>query len=197
MARPRTYDPEAVLDEALKVFWSRGYEQTSIQDLVDATGVQRYGLYESFGDKHALFLSALRRYKEVWVGGILGDLLDEEASVAEVLAFFERLEVIAPADVAPAGCFLCNSAAELGGHDEDVDRIVCDYMDLLHASFERALRNARERGELSEAIDPESHARYLAGVVLGVSLHKRTPAGEAALRTFVDTALGPLRAAAH
>lgn len=192
MARPRRYDPEEALDRAVEVFWERGYGDTSVQDLVDATGVQRYGLYESFGDKRELFLAALRRYERVWITGILGSLESEDASLPELLAFFERLKAAPPHRDSPDGCLLCNTATELGGEDADADAVVQEYVQRLHSVFRAALERAVARGEVGGEIEPVRYSQFLAGVVLGVGVHKRTVVGHRALEAFVDTALAAL-----
>src|SRR5512141_666494 len=64
MGRPRQFDPDQVLGQAMQLFWSKGYEATSLDDLLAETGLARQSLYNGFGDKHALFLAALRRYDE-------------------------------------------------------------------------------------------------------------------------------------
>lgn len=193
MARPKSYDPEAALDAAVCVFWEKGYGDTSIQDLVDGTGVQRYGLYETYGDKHGLFIAALRRYERVWVSQVIGDLESEDASLPQILGMFDRLKHYGDDESSPAGCLLCNTATELGRADRSVAGVVEGYVERLQQGFGAALRRARERGEVDRDLDPESTAVYLAGLVLGVSVYRKTLTPKKQVHSFIETALERLR----
>ena len=91
MARPKAFDEEVVLDRAVEVFWAKGYEATSIQDLVDAMGIQRGSLYATFGGKHQLFLTALDRYGEVVVKKLLAILESKPSALESIEQFFAQL----------------------------------------------------------------------------------------------------------
>src|ERR1051326_3516607 len=84
MARHKEFDREEALQKAMEVFWERGYEATSIQDLVEQMGINRQSLYDTFGDKHALYLAALDHYREV-EGGKMFKLLERQGSVKKTL----------------------------------------------------------------------------------------------------------------
>ena len=193
MSRPRTYDPDEVLNRAVRVFWEKGYRHTTVEDLVEGTGVQRYGLYESFGDKHGLFLAALERYESDWVGQMLEELEDPDASLPGILSVFAKLRAAVTTETAPPGCLLCNTASELADEDPEAAAIVGRYVERLREGFRAALERARARGELPPEIDPPTRADYLAGVVLGSCVYVKTPAGPEAVRTFLDAAVATLR----
>lgn len=192
MARPRQYDPEQALDRAVRLFWEQGYRDTSVQHLVDATGVQRYGLYEEHGDKRGLFLACLERYESVWVTQALGDLAEEGASLPQLLAFFERLRQSAHHRTEPPGCLLCNTATELGEEDAAAAALVEKYVRRLKSLFERALTNAKEQGELGSAIDPVGYSAYLAGIVLGGGVYMKTSMPTTAIDAYFRLAIAPL-----
>ncbi len=115
MPRAPRYKKDETLDRALHLFWQNGYLNTSIEDLVEATGVQRYGLYQNFGSKHDLFLSALGRYQEVYITHRLRDLEGENAGLDEIKSVINGLAVFADSPLGRFGCLLCNTAVELGG----------------------------------------------------------------------------------
>jgi TetR/AcrR family transcriptional regulator, transcriptional repressor for nem operon len=110
MARPREFDTEEALDRATEVFWERGYEATSIQDLVDALGINRASLYATFGDKAKLFESVLQRYDAV-VTSAVTKTLDPPASGRQAMAhYFAALIEHATSARGPRGCLALNTA---------------------------------------------------------------------------------------
>ncbi len=90
MARPREFERDVVLDRAMQVFWSRGYEATSIQHLVDRMGIQRGSLYDTFGDKRALFFAAINRYDRVVTAKLVA-VLEEPGSGKDAIRRLFRL----------------------------------------------------------------------------------------------------------
>ncbi|HZJ55380.1 MAG TPA: helix-turn-helix domain-containing protein [Myxococcaceae bacterium] len=106
MARPREFDVDEALDRATEVFWTRGYEATTVQDLVEALGVNRASLYATFGDKAQLFDAVLDRYGQQ-VNGVIGAALAPPAAGAEaVRAWFMALIRMATQPAGPRGCLL-------------------------------------------------------------------------------------------
>ena len=146
MARHKTYSPTDVLERALPVFWQNGYAATSIGDLVEATGVQRYGLYDTFTDKHTLFLQVLDHYQESVIMALFRDLNTEEASWNSIRAFFSHLLALAAEPDGRYGCLMCNSATELAARDVDVAQRFRDYENLLTAIFSQAIQRGQELG---------------------------------------------------
>jgi TetR/AcrR family transcriptional repressor of nem operon len=189
MPRPRAYDRTELLDQAVRVFWEKGYGGTSVQDLVDATGVQRYGLYESFGDKHGLFLEALERYHATVIAGLLRELERPGAALPEIRALLERLARTAERPGATRGCLLCNTAAELGEDDPEAALRVDAYMRRLSRAFQGALIRARGLGQVPEALNADQTARFLTGVLVGGSIQARTPVGRRCVPALFRTAL--------
>lgn len=193
MPRSPTYDRTTLLDQAVRVFWEKGYWDTSISDLVQATGVQRYGLYQSFGDKHGLFLEALERYQRTVIAGLLRPLEKEGAGLGEIDAFLDRLADKALTPGAARGCLMCNTAAELGQDDPEVAVRVEDYTRRMRRAFRSALIHARAIGQLPAAFNAEDASRFLTGVVIGMSVYARTPGGGQAVQPFLREAKRALR----
>ena len=193
MPRARSYDRTRLLDHAVRVFWEKGYASTSIRDLVEATGVQRYGLYESFGDKHGLFLSALERYQDTVIAGLLRELERPGAALPEILALLDRLADTARRPGAARGCLLCNTAAELGEDDAEAAARVDRYIRRLTRAFQAALIRARSLGQVPGELNADRFSRFLTGVVVGGSVQARTREGRRsvpALFQVARTALG-------
>ena len=192
MPRAPTYDRTRLLDRAIRVFWEKGYAGTSIRDLVDATGVQRYGLYESFGDKHGLFLSALERYQETVISGLLRELERPGAALPEILGLLDSLTMTAERPGAARGCLLCNTAAELGEDDAEAAEVVDAYSRRLSRAFQAALIRARSLGQVPPELNAVRLSRFLTGVVVGGSVHARTAEGRRCLPALFHVARNAL-----
>jgi AcrR family transcriptional regulator len=109
MARPREFDVDEALDRATEVFWARGYEATSVQDLVDALGVNRASLYSTFGDKAQLFEAVLERYGQQVNGAVFQALDPPAAGAKAVRAWFSALIAAATQPRGPRGCLMINT----------------------------------------------------------------------------------------
>jgi TetR/AcrR family transcriptional repressor of nem operon len=192
MARPREFDREAALDRAMDAFWSKGYEATSIEDLVARMGIQRGSLYGTFGDKRALFLTALERYQHV-VSRELFDALEAPGSGLEAIRRFFRLRVEGALDRRrPPGCLVTNSAVELSGRDRGAAARVNGSLVKMEAAFHRALLRARAAGELSPARDLRALARFLTSSAQGLSVMAKAFPDRAILEDVVSVVLAAL-----
>jgi len=118
MPRPRTFDREDVLDRALETFWCQGYEATSMQDLVDAMGINRASLYNAFGSKHELFMEVLKHYEMQRLRRVIDTLRQASSAKEAIRDVFERA-----ADEActsdQRGCLLTNTATEMCARDAE------------------------------------------------------------------------------
>lgn len=174
VTRPKEFELEVVLDRAMQVFWSRGYEATSIQHLVDRMGIQRGSLYDTFGDKRALFFAAIERYDRVVTAKLLATL-DGPTSGKEAIERFFRLKVeLALAPRRPRGCLVTNSAAELASRDRGAAARVAAVMTKLEAAFQRAVVRAQQAGEVDRTRDPRALARFLTSSAQGLSVMAKT-----------------------
>ena len=193
MARPKEFDPETALGKAMGVFWHRGYANTSIDDLVEGTGVNRYGLYSTFGGKRELFKTALRQYYRHMARRFQSDLRREDASLPEIREFFEGLAELVRSGQGRDGCMICNTATELAPHDAEIGGMVRDLLDDLGGVFSRALDNARERGEVSAVIDPGKTGHYLVGVLQALAVLGRASVDEQTISDIIEVALSRLQ----
>ena len=194
MPRVPEYDADDALDRALHHFWQHGYSNTSIEQLVEATGVQRYGLYQSFGSKHDLFLAALRRYNEIYISHRLRELEQEDASLDAINHTISNLATFSESPLGRFGCLLCNTAVELGARDEASDLEVGRYVTRLRTAFQRTLTTARGNGELDPTTDTAILSDFLSGVVVGASVYARTQVQPGAVRAMLETAIPRINA---
>jgi TetR/AcrR family transcriptional repressor of nem operon len=193
MARPRKFDSEQVLDDAMREFWARGYRDTSVEDLVAATGLAPGSLYNAFhGGKRELFVGALERYSKLVVPQKMGALDQPGASLADVRAYFDGLVQDLLSEDGRIGCLMVNSTMELAAIDSEVGAIVRQHMARLERNVARALRTARERGEIPASIDPAARATLLMATGMGLMVVGKTNPGKEVLQTIVDSAFADL-----
>jgi TetR/AcrR family transcriptional regulator, transcriptional repressor for nem operon len=190
VARQKEFDPDDALDRAMRLFWERGYEKTSMQDLVERMGVHKRSMYDTFGDKHTLYVRALDRY----IGAAEQDQLVavEQATGARdaIRALFAS--AVNHGSKQPRGCFAVNSAAETALADPQVAGCVRR----LFAGSERLLLElvtlAQQTGEASPQHDPEVLAAALHNAWIGLRVQARAGLGKTKLSAMVDGMLAML-----
>jgi TetR/AcrR family transcriptional regulator, transcriptional repressor for nem operon len=188
MGRPREFDERAVLDAAQTAFRTHGYAGTSLQDLMDATGLGKGSLYAAFGDKHALYLRALDDYASSSVRGV-GEALERRPALE---ALREHLLGVARSSAAGPSCLLASSTAELAGVDADVGQRVQEAVRTLEGCFARAVARAQAEGDVDPDADPEALGGLLLAVSRGLEAlgHAGTP--EASLVRTAEAAIAGL-----
>jgi TetR/AcrR family transcriptional regulator, transcriptional repressor for nem operon len=182
-SRPLSQDR---LDEAMLLFWEKGYSDTSIEDLMARTGLHRAAIYGQFGSKKKLFKALLARYRANVTARRLAPLKASGAAFAELKQLFHQFRDTQATPVGRLGCLMCLTAAEVSPHDASIARIVSSYLGELRVLFRRASVNSRRRGEVRSGIDVDQVADYLTGAVLGLMALARAPAPRAAVIHYVD-----------
>ncbi|MGR9101059.1 MAG: TetR/AcrR family transcriptional regulator [Gammaproteobacteria bacterium] len=168
MARSKAFNEEAVLDKAVQVFWAKGYEATSMQDLVDAMGIQRGSLYAAFGSKQDLFLKSLKRYGEVVVNRLLEILESRPSAVESIELFFAQLVEHLITAGPLRSCLVTNSAIERGLSDEATKQKVLHLLNAIENGFYQALLRARNNGEIAGDLDLKSLAGFMTSSMQGL-----------------------------
>jgi TetR/AcrR family transcriptional regulator, transcriptional repressor for nem operon len=170
VARPRGFDESEALDRAMRTFWAKGYEATSLDDLCAATGLGRSSLYATFGDKRALFLRALDHYERASAARVEAALERPGPLRASVAAFVATLIDEIVAGPGRRGCFIGNTAAELARSDRVAATRVQRSLAHRERAFHKAIERAVERGELPRATDARALARFLTSGIQGLRL---------------------------
>lgn len=189
MAGKKAFDPQQVLEKAMNAFWERGYEGISIEDLVQCTGIGRGSLYDTFGDKHSLYLAALERYL-VSISIQTTALLEHVGTLQEVLehlfqANIDRLL----SDLARRGCFLVNASLEMAPHDPDVAQKVKAAYAGSEEAYAAMLLKAQATGELDRTHDPHQLARFLLATLVSLRVLARTSVDRETLQDIMRIAL--------
>lgn len=192
MARHKEFNREEVLDRAIEVFWAHGYEATSIQELVDSMGINRGSLYDTFGDKHRLFLEALDRYDEAFHTKILGVLGESDSPRKAIEGVFETVIRECACDSGRRGCLLTNTAVELSAQDNDTASRVQANFSRIESAFEKAIIKAKEKGEISAPHDTKALARFLTSGLQGLRVMSKAWPSRAVLRDVARVTLSTL-----
>ncbi|ARP84455.1 TetR family transcriptional regulator [Bordetella genomosp. 8] len=188
--RPREFDREAALAKAMRLFWTKGYEATSISDLTKALGVGSTSLYAAFGSKDALYAEALRYYSTTYEDLVLGRF--RQAATAREAAFaylWDSAAAMTGADCdLPRGCMVTLGTVGSDGHDELGDLMRKARGEAFNALLPRLQRGVAE-GELPESLDIAKLARFLQTVQSGMAIRARDGADRAELQAIAEIAM--------
>ena len=169
MGRPREFDAEKALDLALELFWEKGYEGTSLNDLIEAMGINKPSLYAAFGGKEDLFFKALERY-QARLGAYAAPSLSLPSARRGIEAFLRALATFQSSPGTPQGCLLVQGALAGSEDSKRVAKVLCEVREsgvqMMRASLQRAL----EQGELPADTDIDALARYFGTVSQGISV---------------------------
>ena len=193
MARTKEFDPDAALQAALELFWRRGYEATSMSDLVEHLGIGRASLYATFGSKHELYLRALERYDRAGLPPIVRELSQPGPALPAVRALVRRYAAEAADErLRLNGCMITNAAAELAPHDPAAARSVERNWDQLETVLHSALVRAQAQDELPAERDPLTLARMLLVLLQGLRVVGKASPDPARVRDAAEQALALL-----
>lgn len=184
----KQFDRDEALSRAMDAFWARGYEATSMQDLVEITGVNRASLYGTFGDKRALFLEALRLYDDKMRRNLLAEL-EAAAQPREAIRKLFQVFIKPVSEGSNRGCFLVNTALELSAHDPEAARIVAQAQEQIEAFFLRMVKLGKAKGEFASHIKPSVAARSILASLVGMVVLTRSRPEPTLLQTIADEAL--------
>ncbi len=188
MAGVKQFDRDEVLDRAMAAFWTRGYEATSIDDLVQATGIGRGSLYGTFGDKRQLFLAALDRYWNTVGMEMFAELSDPDARHA-IERMFDALIRRASNPKFPRGCLFTNTSLECPTGGDEIARKIAENMGQQETAIYEVLRKAQADGTLSQTQDARALARFFLGVAWGINAVNKSVADPGVFRDIVRVAM--------
>jgi TetR/AcrR family transcriptional regulator, transcriptional repressor for nem operon len=174
MARTKDFDEDEVLEKAVRLFWHKGYNGTSMQDLVDGLGISRSSLYDTYGDKHALFMKSLESYKNT-VSSQMCTIISDTVSAKEAIK--QLLDLTTSQllnDEQHNGCFMVNAEVEVAPHDKEVSSMICQGDQQVEDAFYRAIKKGQENGELNDEKDARAVARFIFNTVKGIRVSAKS-----------------------
>ncbi|MEV5114376.1 TetR/AcrR family transcriptional regulator [Peribacillus frigoritolerans] len=185
MVRQREFDEEKALDDAMLLFWEKGYKATSLSDLTAKMGIQRPSLYSAFGDKEKLFEAALRKYTKLHASHIRKKL-QNKLSVKEAFhTIFEDLVEEEYKETPNKGCFCINTMVELAPHDEKFEILTREHQMYLSIIFQETIVRGIRSGELESSLNAKVLAQTLVVSLIGLTvLMKSRPE-----RSFVENSV--------
>jgi TetR/AcrR family transcriptional repressor of nem operon len=189
--RPREFDREQALDQAMRLFWTQGYEATGVAQLTEAMGIGRQSLYNTFGDKRSLFQQALEHYSQQALVPLLERLQapgSPLANLRSVLQEWAGLGADTGTRTGRCGCLLTNSSCELGSRDTELSAVLERKMERMEEAFRDCLQRARDAGELEADQDLKALARFLTNTGQGLAVSTKVVADESFAQDVVAVA---------
>lgn len=189
----KTFDLDEATDKAIRVFWKKGYEGTSMADLIDGMQINKGSLYNAFGSKQALFDRALLRYDQQSRGVMLAELSAFEDPVAAITELFDRMIDAGCGDPQNLGCFLINTAQDLPNQTPEVAEIVRKSLAEIEDFFATMLQRGQATGQLPATLEVTATAQSLMAMFVGLRLLSRgavPPAALEGVRSGVQHLLG-------
>lgn len=192
MGRPREFDTTEALDKATQVFWIKGYEATSLNDLIQAMGISKSSFYETYGSKQSLFLSSIDHYATTALKDMVltleSDIPGREAIAQVFLNTANRFIT----NATPMGCFLSNSAAELAPDCEPAKEKVGGYLQRAEEAFTKAVARGQQEGTISGDHDARALGRFLVSSMNGLQVVGKANQDESLLKDIVATIIKAL-----
>lgn len=192
MARPREFDTTEALDKAMQVFWSKGYEATSLSDLVDAMKLSKSSFYDTFGSKHEVFLAAIEHYKKTVASQIAAVAGLDSPARKLIAGLFERAVSRMTDKQGRRGCFLNNCAVEVALHDPAAAKLIGGGFGIMEDTFFALIQRGQREGDIAADKDARALARYLTSSLNGLMVFGKANPDPKALADVARIALAAL-----
>jgi TetR/AcrR family transcriptional regulator, transcriptional repressor for nem operon len=190
MARKKEFDEDAALLKAMGLFWEKGYEKTSMQELVTHMGVHKGSMYDTFGDKQSLYMKTLKRYSTMLEQMIKDRLKDTGSAKDAIRVLFET--AIQQQEGLPQGCFIVNTAVELAEHDSEA----INWVHLRWTNTEQLIHDliveGQQSGEFSKTLNADELSYYFLNALIGLRVMVKTISNRDKLRQIIQMNLSVL-----
>jgi len=185
MARTKDFDENEVLTRAMNLFWSRGYNATSMEDLVGNLGISRSSLYDTYVDKHTLFIKALEHYQQMGYAKIQDILKSPGSSKETVKRLIEHATCGSSASGKQTGCFLVNAEVEVAPHDKKVSKLICNNGEQMEDIFYQVIKNGQKTGDVKNPRNARSLARFITNTIKGLQVTAKSTFDKAGFNEII------------
>lgn len=192
MARTREFDTDKFLDKAISLFWHKGYNGISTQELADAFHISKSSMYAAFGDKKQLYTAALEKYRTQIADDTvqrLKNCKNVKTEIKNILVSIVKKSLI---DKDRKGCFIVNSCIELAPHDENISTIVQDHRKIMEAAFAAAIRRGIADKEFSTNINPETISIIICNAINGIQVDAKYLKGNKYFENIINSIISLL-----
>lgn len=169
----KSFDTDDATGLAMSVFWSKGYEATSLTDLLSATGINKGSFYNAFGSKRDLFILTLLKYDRDERSAMLEELRKMRDPIKAIMTLFDRMISQSIEDKSKKGCFLVNTALDLPNHDDEIARTVQAGFEDMEAFFVEQIQDGQQSGAIPESVKVKETARGLLSLTVGLRVLAR------------------------
>ena len=192
MARSKDFDENEVLAKAIQLFWHKGYNGTSMQDLVDGLGISRSSLYDTYTDKHTLFVKALASYQNDGAEK-LQLVIENSGSAKEAI---KKLLEFATNDLLDdkqqKGCFMVNAEVEVAPHDTEVNNLVCKNDQQMEETFYQVIKKGQDSGEIRNQLDAHALSRFIFNAVKGMRVTAKSTTDKSVFEDIIKLTVSAL-----
>ena len=189
IGRPREFDVDEAIDAAMHVFWSQGYNGTSLPDLIKGTGLSRGSLYKAFGDKRTLFLLALDSYALAAADRLSATLQESGHAKVVIRKALSRYAQLSIGMAGQRGCLLLATATEMVPHDAEISQRASRMFAGIQHAFSDAIQRGKEAGEITQVVDSATLAQLLLCLVQGMRAVGKTGLTKAEVTAVIDCAM--------
>ncbi|MFB9843532.1 TetR/AcrR family transcriptional regulator [Mucilaginibacter ginsenosidivorans] len=173
MARNREFETDEVLDKAIDLFWNKGYNGVSTQEMINEFGISKSSMYGAFGDKMELFILALERYRGRLYNEANEELENGRDVKAQIDLMLKNIVKKALADSRHKGCFVVNSCIELARHNEQVAKIVTEHQQNMEELFTKAIQRGIKTGDIPSGKNAKALSRTICNTISGIEVDAR------------------------
>jgi len=174
MARPREFETMEALGKAMDVFWSKGYEATTLCDLLDAMDLSKSSFYDTFGSKHEVFLDSIEHYKKTMTSQITGVASLEQPARKLIESLFDRAVSRITEEGGQRGCFLNNCSVEVALHDPQAAKLIDGGIGLVEDTFFALVERGQREGDIASDKEARALARFLTSSLNGLMIIAKT-----------------------
>lgn len=194
MARTKEFDQEETLKKAMIIFWAKGFSATSMQDLVEGLGISRSSMYDTYGDKEALFYAALEDYTKQQISTLESLITMVETPLQAINALLEGTVADSIGDEMNKGCFVVNSIGELNVCNDKVKTLISNTLDKMTEEIMRWIVAGQQIGEINNRHTPAQWASFVTNTIAGLRVAARSGIGVKSLNDTVAITITALKA---